>query len=178
MNTEYGRKVGAALRAICQLHSDTSKLLVDFDKRQLRPNCYSVFGSYATRDLTYNVKADFWMAEGVYRYYANNAEPGKIEGVAVCFFHEGFPHFDEPLLLLARINYRLDNDLPIRQVCQEWDILKLFFDFREDRELDHVLHAQNIEVGRIASASVLALPLYRIRHVDDVESAMARTRVE
>jgi len=176
MNTEYGLKVGLALRAICQLHSDTSKLLVDFDKRQLRPNWYSVFENFATRDLTYHVKADFWMAEGVYRYYANDSIPGNVEGLTVCFFNQVFPQYDEPLLLLAHIKYRFDQNLQIKQVCDPWDIWKLFFDFRDDRALDEILYAQNAGSGRIAFASLLAVPLYGIRNLEDVEAAMVRVR--
>jgi hypothetical protein len=51
MTQDYGKQIMLALRAVEQLHSDCSKLLVDFDKKMAGWN--SVFSNYATRDLTY-----------------------------------------------------------------------------------------------------------------------------
>src|ERR1700722_1838486 len=103
--TEYGTKIAGALKAVAQMHAETSRLLVDCDKYigNGRP---SVFGSYATRDLTYHYKATFWMAEGVYRYYPAGpdavegvyryypAGPDAVEGVTVAFHYAGAP--DDP----------------------------------------------------------------------------------
>lgn len=98
MTNEYGERIAGALKAIAMLHSDTSKLLVDCDK-QIGKDRKSVFANYATRDLTYNVKAECWMAEGVYRYY--EAGPLLVDGVTVTFFNK--KEHTEPLLKVSRI---------------------------------------------------------------------------
>src|ERR1019366_83724 len=83
MDSDYGVKLGQALRAVARLHAVTSKLLLDCDK-YIRKGRRSLFGNYVTRDLTYNVKADFWMPEGVYRHY--DAGQLTVDSVTVTFF--------------------------------------------------------------------------------------------
>ncbi len=82
-----------------------------------------MFGNYATRDLTYNARAQFWMPEGVFRYLSCKGNPGLVEAITVCFVS---PKLDEPALLLGRLNYRNPDDL--RAVCDAWDLWALFFD--------------------------------------------------
>ena len=124
MADEYGKKLTTALAAVRQLHSDTSKLMVDFDGKMFAAGWSSVFENIATRDLTYSVRAQFWMAEGVYRYYANDGNPGYIEGLTVAFFDK---RAEEPLFLAAEIQYRMDANKLISTVCRAWDIWHLYF---------------------------------------------------
>ena len=58
--TDYGKKMGQALKAVAKMHTQVSQLLLDCNS--LFPEYESVFGTNATRELTYSVKADFWMA--------------------------------------------------------------------------------------------------------------------
>src|ERR1700751_5139501 len=105
MATEYGIKIDFALRAVAQLHKDASKLLVDFDSRtELGWN--SIFGNYATSELTYHMRATSWMARGVYRYYAHDQHPGLVEGIAICFIERSL---NEPVFLAARLRYNLES---------------------------------------------------------------------
>ena len=48
--TEYGEKVGTALKAVVQLHTDTSKLLVDFEKEM--PGYSSVLATLRLASFT------------------------------------------------------------------------------------------------------------------------------
>lgn len=121
MTTDYGTRVAGALQAVCQLHSDTSRFLVDFHNNRLRFGWTSVFGNTVTRDLTASLPTPFWMAEGVYRYYMKESEPGLLEGVTISFFnHQG--KSKEPLLLAAQIKYRLLAGDQIKDICKSWDI--------------------------------------------------------
>jgi hypothetical protein len=56
MSTENGKKMQSAITAICRMHGEVSKLLVEFDQLVPWP-ADSVFGNYATRDLTYHVRS-------------------------------------------------------------------------------------------------------------------------
>src|SRR3954454_1641309 len=84
---DYGLKISRALAAVRRMHADVSKLLVDADGT-IGKDKDSLFGNYATRNLTYSVKADFWMAWFVHRYYAapNGPDPGLVDAISVWFF--------------------------------------------------------------------------------------------
>ncbi len=174
MKTEYGSKVAGALKAVAQMHSDTSKLLVDCDK-QIGRGRRSVFGSYATKELTYNFQAEYWMAEGVYRYY--EAGPMLVDGVTVAFFHG---QAIEPLLLVAQIRYSYkpgDPEPPVlRDRCDEWDAWSLYFSWGESRELGKVHAYGGSDAGRIEWARLVAVPLFSIRRIEDVVEMMDRVR--
>lgn len=172
MTTEYGMRISGALKAIVQLHSDTSRLLVDCDKH-LGKGRPSVFGSYATRDLTYHYKAEFWMAEGVYRYYP--AGPNAVDGITVAFHYAGAPSVDpetEPLLLIARIQYSSLPDTtppgsaPVKGRCEEWDVWNLYFVWGRNRQFGKVLEYESVDNGRISWARLIAVPLYTVDSIE------------
>jgi hypothetical protein len=170
MTTDYGQRIVLALQAIRQLHADTSRLLVDFGKT-VGAGWISVFGNYATRDLTYNVNADFWMAEGVYRYWARKENLGTVKALTVCFFGRGIK---EPLLLVSQLKYRMDGASEIKSVCKEWDLWQLFFDWSDQTIADDMLSFAGADKGRIESANLVAKPLYAIAQLDDVAAMMNR----
>ena len=165
MKTEYGSKIAGALKAVVQMHSDTSKLLVDCDKHVGKGRS-SVFGSYATKELTYNFQAKYWMAEAVYRYY--QAGPSVVDGVTVAFFDAEAPI--EPVLLVARIHYST-NAKP-----KEWDIWNLYFAWDESEKSGEVYLYAEADEGRIEWARLIAVPLFSIRRIEDVVELMDRVR--
>jgi len=166
MAEDYGVLITGAVRAVASMHGDTSKLLLDCDKYigKGRP---SVFGNYATRDLTYNVQAKHWMAEGVYRFYLAGSH--RVEAVTASFLEESTA---EPMFLIGQIQYRCDNALEeeltaIKRICTEWDVWSLYFDWGE-RVHDVVLKYENIDDGRIESARLIAVPLFSIASIEQV----------
>jgi len=168
MNPDYGQRIGLALRAIEQLHADTSRLLLDFGKT-VGPGRFSVFGNYATRDLKYNVDADSWMAEGVYRYWASREQLGAVKALTVCFLAPGI---NEPLLLAAQLKYRMDGTSEMKSVCKEWDLWRLFFDWSDRPRMEEVIAFAGADRGRIENANLIARPLFAITNVDDVTALM------
>jgi hypothetical protein len=165
MTTEQGQKIAGALKAIIRMHSDTSKLLIDCDKHIGR-NRKSIFGSYATRELTWNVQADYWMAHSVYRYYEEG--PSLVDGVHITFFHAGREM--EPVLKVARIAYKPGVSEPF----DSWDIWWLYFEHLEQKELGSVLECADADEGRIAWARLIAVPLFSIARIEDVTVLMNR----
>ncbi len=162
MTSDYGRQIMIALNAVRQLHSDTSRLLVDFGKK-MGADWYSVFGNFATRELTYSVNTEFWMAEGVYRYWASNNCPGVVKGLTICFFDR---RIQEPILVVAEVKYHLQLGTEIRSVCKEWDLRNLFLDWNEKRVTGDVITFGAADGGRIQSATLIAKPIYDIGSVD------------
>jgi len=173
MADEYGKKLTTALAAVRQLHSDTSKLLVDFDSKMFAGGWSSVFENIATRDLTYAVKAQFWMAEAVFRYYAKDGNPGHVEGLTVVFFER---RAKEPLFLIAQLQYRMGANKLISDVCRPWDIWYLYFEHTDKRELQTLHTFRNIDNDRIERAAVLAVPLLSIKTPADAVATLEQVR--
>jgi hypothetical protein len=172
MNTEQGQKIAGALKAVAQLHSDTSKLLLDCDA-YIANGRRSVFGNNATRDLTWHAKAAHWMAEGVYRFYEGNSL--NVDAITVTFFKpdEEF----EPLLKVGRIQYKVPGDGladALRQVCNEWDLWWLYFDSGAARQVGKVIEYSDLDDHRIVWARLIAVPLFTIHRIEDVRQLMTR----
>jgi hypothetical protein len=169
MSTEYGRKIAGALAAVRQLHSDTSKMLVDFDKKIVHAGWISAFDNTATRDLTYQMAAQHWMAKGVFRYYwRKEGVRGLVRGLTVRFFSR---RIEEPVLLVAEMHYRPQSGEP-SFLCQGWDLWKLYFESQLVLEAEKVVNCGSFDSGRIKSATMLATLLYQIRSIEDVESKL------
>jgi hypothetical protein len=168
MTTEdYGKRMSAALRAVEQMHSDCSRLLLDFDR--VMEGWKPIYGNFATRDLTYNVRAQRWMAEGVYRQYFHPSLPSVVRGLTICFIE---PDIEEPMLLVAEIKYA-GSESEIKTVCREWDMWQIYFDWAEARTNDKVISVANPDSDkRIRSALLVAKPLYSINSLDEVIELM------
>ena len=171
MATENGRKMQKALDAVCRMHSEVSKLLIEFDKLAPWPSD-SVFGNFATRDLTYNVRASYWMPEGVYRYLHSKTVPGLVEGLCACFVH---PELEEPALVLGRICYR-DSSGDMRKIVDEWDLWYLYFKWNRDWAIGEPRVCSVPDDGRIKWATLVYTPLYTINSMEEVRALMEEVR--
>jgi hypothetical protein len=166
---DYGKQINLAVRAVQQMHSDCSRLLLDFDRQM--EGWSPVFGSYATRDLTYNVRALRWMAEGVYRLYTNQSLPSLVRGLTISFIENDT---DRPLLLVGELRYS-DRTSEIKAVCKEWDLWGVFFDWGGQRVYDELLSFTAPDPNkRIDLASLIAKPLYSINSVEEIAELMKR----
>lgn len=168
MSENYGELVGGALRAVAQLHSDTSRLLVDCEKR-IGDGRKSIFGNWVTQDLTYNLRAQQWMAQGVFLYYP--AGERSVDAITVSFLQD---YSREPMFLIARIQYagpenastEEDEFAVVKSLCKGWDLWYLYF--RGERLVNEVIEYRNAEKGRIELARAIAVPLYSIGSIEDV----------
>lgn len=118
------------------------------------------------------------MAEAVYRYYHSDDQQaqGRIEGITVSFF-DYQRRVEEPLLIVAELQYHVEGEeSQIKSVCKGWDIWYAFLDWSENRQLDVILAGRNIDNGRIEWFKVVAVPLYSIQSMQDVEKLMSRVR--
>lgn len=167
LNENYGKQVGMALRAVEQMHSDCSRLLLDFDRKM--EGWTPIYGNFATRDLTYHVRAQRWMAEGVYRLYSHKSNRATVRGLTISFIE---PDSDEPLLLVAEIKYGVKIS-DIKTACREWDLWGIFFDWGGQRVFNQVLQFGPIDPQkRIESAKLIAKPLYSIKSMEEVAALM------
>jgi hypothetical protein len=170
-STDYGKKIGQALDAVNKMHSQVSQLLVDCDG--LFQDYGSVFGSYATRELTYNVRAESWMADGVYRYWYRTNIP--VIAITVIFFRpENKVQREEPLLLVGQIDYiDFDSKHP-KEKCKEWDLWWSLTDWGTQPFHLEQIRELNKPDDRIARIVSTAVPLFSIENFADVRQLFSR----
>lgn len=168
-----GFKVGKAISTIRKMHSDASMLLRDCGEIWLGRK--SVFGNYATCDLTWKVNTEFWMAEAVYRYFAvDDAQPGLVEGLTICFCDKK-RQFEEPILLVGQLMYRVPEGESAKSICSEWDIWDAFFWENRNPGLDEVLVRHDPSEG-IEWQKVLGVDLYPTQSLKSVNDLVERVR--
>lgn len=156
------------------MHSDTSRLLQDCDGTIGR-NRPSVFKNSVTRDLSYHVHTTHWMAKAVYRLYdASEEGRGLVEGITIDFSVDGL--FNQPLLIVGQVLYVQAADASVTDACKQWDLWEAFFNWSAERTLKSVLMPESQDTGRIEWVKLMAVPLYEIEKMADVERLMQKVR--
>jgi len=183
MNDGYGKQINLALAAVRRLHADTSKLLVDADST-IGLGKRSVLGNQATRDLTNVHRAEYWMAEGVFRYYVSKppGEPALIDGLTIRFF-DLESRIEEPFLLVGQLKYRLEADSSLtdymrdQQARRWWHLWDAYAEWGGDRPRPGVVMTGGPLVNKnVEWFKVIGVPLYSIRSMEDVVALMERVR--
>jgi hypothetical protein len=169
---DYGQKMNSALSAVRRMHSDVSKLLVDVDST-IGKGMNPIFGSYATTNLTYNYKADYWMAAFVYRLYSDAEKPGIVKGITVWFFDDS-NQIAEPLLLVGELQYEL---APEQTLEKTWvsDLINAYSKWHASPTTNVVLTGRTPKPA-VRSYRVIASPLYSITSMADVVELMDRVQ--
>ena len=173
MGTEQGQNIASAMVAVRNMQSDCGRLLRDCDKfiGKGRP---SVFGSFATKDLTYSVNSDCWMAEGLFRYYDSGNQ--QVDGISITLWRKG--EVTEPLLIMGRIQYATPPDATknhsVKDVCDGWDLWWLYFEESGSESLDKVLEFGAVDPGRVEWARVICFPLMSISNMQILQELMSR----
>jgi len=174
-DTDYGNKVGQALKAVATMHSQVSRLLSDCDG--LFPDYESVFGNIVTRELTYHVKADFWMAEGVYRYWFKEGQ--SVVGITA-IFHPWEGKLEQPLLAVGCIDYSDVTSQNIRERCNGWHLWSAMMEWSpQPVRLGEVIELSDPDSkGTIQNIKLIAVPLFQIESLDDVSTLFKGIGVE
>ena len=169
---DYGRKITKAFQAILEVHRNASRLLLDCDGT-IGKGRSSIFSNVVTRDVSATVNyPDAWMPCSLFRFYdAKDEMPGLIEGLTIYYWDDP-PLCEEPLLIGGRIKYRQGS------ACEHWDLWSAFFKWQEDRSLDKVISVTRKpeEESRMDWFKLLAVPLFTIKSIQNVEELMARVR--
>lgn len=170
--TDYGKKMGQALRAVAKMHSQVSQLLSDCDS--LFPDYESVFGNTATGDLTYHVRAKYWMAEGVFRYWFQQGQP--VPGITAIFYREDQ---EQPLLLVGRIDYSGIDSQNLKEKCSPWDLWWALTDWAEQPPaIGQAFDLPEPDAkGTILSMKVITVPLFHVENLTDVKELFGKVGV-
>ena len=174
-DTGYGKKIGQALKAVATMHSQVSQLLSDCDS--LFPDYEPVFGNIVTSGLTYHLKADFWMARAVYRYWFQQGKP--VLGVTA-MFRSMAVELEQPLFLVGCIEYPDTTSQNIRQRCDGWHLWLALRDWApKPLALSEVINLPDPDgKGTIRNMKLIAVPLFEIENLDDVRMLFKRIGVE
>ena len=173
--TDYGKKMGQALKAVATMHSQVSQLLSDCDS--LFPDYESVFGNIVTSELTRHVKANFWMAEGVYRYWFRQGQ--SLLGVTA-MFHEWEAKLEQPLFVVGCIDYLDITSQNVKQRCTGWHLWWAVMDWApQPPRLGEVIDLSDPDgKGAIQNMRLIAVPLFQIENLDDVKILFRKLGVE
>lgn len=179
LSDDYGQRIGMALKAVRQLHADASKLLSDCDGiigkgRRVCTRGYAATGGLST------LLGGKWMPEGAYRCYAaSDARPGRVEAVCLCF-HGEVVACDEPVLIVGRIDYRLNAGQELQELCDGWDLWYLLADNCPEQTYGKILGGGPLswqDGGKSFDGfHLIAVPLFSITSMDDVVALMDRVR--
>ncbi|MDD9819278.1 MAG: hypothetical protein OXR07_00140 [Nitrospira sp.] len=182
MTDGYGKKVNNAVKAVRQMYADTSKLLQACDNT-IGKGAEPVWANRVTHDVSRHIEGpERWMAREVYRYY----KPGQrkptanqhviVEGVAVVFVTS--EPVDEPLFIVGQFEVEGGN----LKWEDRWALQKGFFDWSDTCVLDEVIHVSPPshddidDHNRIKNMKLIAVPLYQIQGITDVQALMDRVR--
>jgi hypothetical protein len=173
--TDYGKKVGQALKVVAKMHSQVSQLISDCDS--LFPEYKSVFGTNATRDLTYSVHSDFWMAEGVYRYWFK--EGSSVVGVTA-LFHPWEGELEQPLFVVGQINYLNVAPETVKEQCSPWHLWTAVTSWapQPPRQGKVIELSDPDGKGTIPNMRLIVVPLFHIENLDDVKTMFRKLGVE
>ena len=173
--TDYGEKVRQALKVVAKMHSQVSQLLSDCDS--LFPEYKSVFVNNATRDLTYSVHSDFWMAEGVYRYWFK--EGPSIVGVTA-LFHPWEGELEQPLFVVGQIDYLNVAPETVKEQCNPWHLWTAVMDWApQPPGQGEVIELSDPDgKGTIQSMRLIIVPLFHIENLEDVKTLFIKLGVE
>jgi hypothetical protein len=172
MSDGYGKKIGQAIRAVQQMHSDSSRLLLDLDRIMHGWEC--LYGAYVANDIPSTVARGRFMAEGLYRHYSLPQHPTRVVALNLCFFDATKPSLlAEPLLVAAELNYELQG--PMKSAGREWDPWTAFFGWIDRPNDGELITLESPECfPRKLSARLLASPLYDVKGSDHLRELIAK----
>ncbi|MGD1083078.1 MAG: hypothetical protein ABR881_32590 [Candidatus Sulfotelmatobacter sp.] len=162
--TENGKLMGRAIKAMLEMQSDCIKLFRDLDKELELNDLRAISGNTITTGLGNSITSPgLYLAQYLYRLYAPEDSKHHVLGVNICLHDYSKRYFAEPLFIAANVRYdptQADESLATRS----WDPWAAFLDWNLDRSHGKVL---DVSPGRntIKKIVVVAVPLYSITSI-------------
>jgi len=165
METENGKLMGSAIRAMLEMQSDCIKLFRDLDKRLELSELQAISGNTITTGLGSSITSPgLYLASYLYRLYARRDSTNDVLGVNIALHDQNARrYFSEPLFIVANIRYdpTHSDESPAQR---SWDPWSAFLDWSSDRS-----YGKRMEVlpGRntIRKIFVAAVPLYSVNSI-------------
>jgi hypothetical protein len=169
MIENYGTQMTTAIKAVLQMHSDASKLLLDLDKTM--QGYQTLFGSIATINLSWDVKTGKYMADGLFRHYVRKDDETQVRAVNICFFDVNDLSFEEPILVAAHISYfSVAKNMPEKSK-RAWDPWTAFASWNQEKVFNkRIVLDGPLKGGAIQSVILTATPLFSIHNQETVKA--------
>jgi hypothetical protein len=163
--TENGKLMGRAIKAMLEMQSDCIKLFRDLDKELELNDLRAISGNVITAGLGSSITSPgLYLAQYLYRLYAPQHSKHHVLGVNICLHNQdGRRYFEEPLFIAANVRYdptQADESLATRS----WDPWAAFLDWNSDRSHGKVLDVSPSR-STIEKIVVVAVPLYSITSI-------------
>ena len=134
----WGKQMMLAIQAVRGLHTDASRLLLDLDRGLV--GYRSVYGSFATMDLSYDIKRGTFMSNGLLRHWLHNSQPDAVIAVNIAFWDDR-GKVTEPLFIAAKLLYT-DQLEKAGDRTKAWDPWYAYLDWTTPRLENEVSEAQ------------------------------------
>jgi hypothetical protein len=105
MDVDYGKQMGKALQAVCEMHSDCTRLIQDLDKEL--SDCQSLLGNTVALEIPYALSRRAYLAEVLARLYVRKQNENQVLGINLCFYDRNGSKFEEPIFIAANTRYQL-----------------------------------------------------------------------
>lgn len=172
MHAEYGKQVGQAFAAVCQLHKDVSRLLTDMVPRM---GTGRVNATAVIKGTSWQLNSsDVWMPYRVSMSSAGGDLPPNVSEFVAVYFWDDPPKPQEPHLVLARVTYLTDEDG--KTWPDFWDADSACFEWDQPFPVGVVTRFSPPDHDRVESVALTAVPLFDITSVDDVLKLMETVR--
>ena len=162
--TESGKLMGRAIKAVLEMQSDCIKLFRDLDKQLELNDLQQISGNTITTGLGSSIATPgLYLAQYLYRLYAPRDSRHHVLGVNICLHNYANRYFAEPLFIAANVRYdpaQSDESLATRS----WDPWAAYLDWNSDTSYGRVLEVSPFR-STIQKIVVVAVPLYSISSI-------------
>jgi hypothetical protein len=167
METERGKQIGAAIRAVLEMQSDCIRLFRDLDKHLSDLQPLAGMDNIVTTNLGASINAkQLFLAEYFFRLYSPTNASHRILGVNVCFHDHPKRHFSEPLFVVANSRYMDTKPDRAEELWRSWDPWAAWLDWTTDKEFGKALEVTHRR-PTLEKIVVAAVPLFSITSLDD-----------
>ncbi len=164
MDTEQGKKMGSAIRAVLEMQSNCIRLFGDLDKAlsDLQP----ISGNAVTSGIGIAMNApQLYLAQFLFRLYAPAGSKHRVLGLNVWFHNHPKRLCDEPVFVAAKVKYVPETPDNKEESWRAWDPTAAFFDWSSERAFGEAMTVSPHR-GTIESIVVAAVPLYSITSLE------------
>ena len=173
-NSDLGRNMELAFGYVQQIFKETSQLMKKLDNLMpVGKDWIPTYGNRTTKEVTSHLEdPEGWLVEASFRIYDSTKDLSIKKGITVTYWGKDI---DQPVLIVGKINYILDEKAkrPIKD--DHWDLWYLWFE--EDCEKHEsngtvfkVIPRESRLKEYIKEASIFAIPLVSVSSEDDVKN--------
>ena len=159
MESNNGKQMGKAIRAVLDMQDDCIRLFHDLDKAF--PDYLSLYGNVVTINQANSISRREYIAEGLIRLYARAGSEERVLGINICFYDGA--RLEEPIFVAANTLYRTSIRDNKEKLEMGWDPWCAFLKWNPNREYGTPVTLRNpSKRSTLEQVTVAAAPLYSL----------------